>query len=918
MRQLLVFLFITFSSSLFAQQNLKGIVLNEHGEPIEFATAALLKVEDSTLVNFGIANETGDFEIKYVAAGKYIFQLSFVGYTTYDTIITVPALSKDPAIFILQPKNELLNTVEIKSERIPLAMKGDTIEYNAGAYKTQADASAEDLLKKLPGVQVDQSGNIKAQGEDVQQVLVDGKEFFSSDPTVATKNLPADAIDKVQVYDKSTDEAEFTGIDDGTRNKTINLLLKDDKKSMWLGDVKAGGGTDNTYQSNAKAYRFTKTNQFAMMGMLNNINQFGFSIHDYIDFNGGVGAMMHNGGFRIETGSSDEMPVNFGQNVDGLITSGAGGMNFTHEPKPGNRFNVSYLGNGYEKDLLQNTFTENFIPAAIGNYAFHTNEDVNEITTNYYHRMNFNFRNKPDSMQSIFANGAASLSHGNQNSKIFTETFSADSLINSLTSNTYDKSHSVRGNADLSYIHKTGSDWKYIKANVSASAKSSLSETQWNNLTQYFDTGLKMQDDAYQNNTNYQIDYSATLSGSLKLNRKFYLDPSLSAGGTKEVLNRAQGNLLTEDILIDSLSPDFLRKNVWMKPGLSLKYSTKKTHYKLTLAAQDILLQNTLNEIPSKNKNYVYLTPQFTFEKDIKQGRHIRFLYESEVNAPTATQLLPVTNYINPLSVYTGNAELKPEYSHNIEFNWMLFDEFSFTSLFTHVQAGYTKDKINFSKTINPDLSQSLTLMNVASDYTASAGAEFSTPIRPLKINVNLSLEENYNRGINYVNEIENTIDAFTHNVQLSFDNRSKDKLDARAGASLKYTQAHYSIETNSSNYFTNTLFLEMDYTPFDKWRFSFDADVDRYTVEGFEASTIVPLLQAEITRFIFKSNRGSISLRGYDLLNKNTNITQMSAYNYVQQQQSNTIARYFMLSFNYRINKSAVNNDVDVEVNGR
>ncbi|MBC8047351.1 MAG: TonB-dependent receptor [Fimbriimonadaceae bacterium] len=914
MYRIIIIIFILSSASLFAQQNLKGYALDGEGKPVQYATAALLKTEDSTLVNFGIADESGKFEIKYVGAGKYLFQLSFVGFNTYDTLIAVPNKTGELGIFILQQKNELLNTVEIKGERTPLAIKGDTIEYNAGAFKTQPDASAEDLLKKLPGVQVDEAGNIQAQGEDVQQVLVDGKEFFSSDPTVATKNLPADAIDKVQVYDKSSDEAEFTGVDDGMRSKTINLLLKEDKKSMWLGDAKAGYGTDDKYQVNAKAYRFTKTNQFAVMGMLNNINQFGFSIHDYIDFNGGIGAMMQGGGFRIETGSADEMPVNFGQSVDGLITSGAAGINFTHEPKPGNRFNISYLGNGYEKDLVQNTFTQNFKP----DYSFNTNEDVNEITNNYYQRMNFNFRNKPDTMQSIFANGAASLSYGDQNSKLFTETFSADSLVNALTSNTYDKSNSMKGNADVSYIHKTKSNWKYFKANVSASAKTSLSETQWNNLTQYFDTGTEIQDDAYQNNTNYLVDYSATILGSLKLNSKYYLDPTISAGGTKEELNREQGNLLTEDILIDSLSPDFLRTNIWLKPGIALKYSTRKTQYKISLAAEHIILGNTLNEIETEDRSYLYFLPQITFEKDIKRGRHIRLMYQSEVNAPTAAQLLPVTNYINPLSLYTGNAELKPEYYHGLQFNWMLFDEFSFTSLFTHLNAGYTQDKINYAKTIHADLSQSLTLINVPSYYIASAGAEFSTPIRKLKINFNLSLDENYNRGINYVNDIENTIDAFTHTARISFDNRGKDKLDARIGASVKYTQSNYSVETNSGNYFTNTLFVEADYTPFDSWRFSFDADIDTYQVEGFQGSITVPLLQAEITRFILKSNRGTISLKGYDLLNKNIGISQNSAYNYLQQQESNTIGRYFMLSFKYRINKTDINDGVNVEVNGR
>ena len=258
----------------------------------------------------------------------------------------------------------------------------------------------------------------------MQKVLVDGKEFFSNDPTVATKNLHADAIDKVQVYDKSSDEVEFTGIEDGSQSRTINLVLKEGKKSMWLGDAKVGAGTDNKYQANAKLYRFTKSDQIAFLGMMNNINQFGFSFSDYIDFSGGIGNMMRGGGFRIET--EGDMPIDFGQTINGLITSGAAGVNYSHEVVEGNRFNVSYLGNGYDKHLENSTYTENYTPGF--NYTTDATDD--EVTRNYYHRLNFNLKNKPDSMQSIFGTGGLSLNYGQSNASGFTSTYLADVLTN--------------------------------------------------------------------------------------------------------------------------------------------------------------------------------------------------------------------------------------------------------------------------------------------------------------------------------------------------------------------------------------------------------------------------------------------------------------------------------------------------------
>ena len=225
----LLFIFLFVVKISFAQhQSLTGHVLDEKGNALEYVSAALLNPKDCTLAFFGISDNNGSFVIKDVTNGKYLVQLSFVGYQTQFFPLEIPnAKGNDLGDFVMQPKVNVLSNVEVKAERIPLQLNGDTIEYNASAYKTQPDASARSIsVEETSGIEVDQAGNIKAQGEEVKQVLVDGKEFFSSDPKVAMKNLPADAINKVQVFDKKSDEADFTGIDDGSRSKTINLLFK--------------------------------------------------------------------------------------------------------------------------------------------------------------------------------------------------------------------------------------------------------------------------------------------------------------------------------------------------------------------------------------------------------------------------------------------------------------------------------------------------------------------------------------------------------------------------------------------------------------------------------------------------------------------------------------------------------------------
>ncbi len=266
-------------------QNLQGIVLDGQGKPMKFATVSLLSPEDSTLMFFGISNASGVFEIRNSSKGKYLLQVAMLGYKTYYRDVQLPVGDDGDlgTIIIDQLDVQQMKGVEITGERIPLLIKKDTVEYDAAAFKTKPDANTEELLRKLPGIEVDRAGNIKAQGEQVDKVFVDGKEFFGNDPKVATRNLPADAIKKVQVYDKKSDRSEFTGIDDGSRERSINLMLKDGKKQGYFGDVTAGGGTNERYKAAAKLYRFRPESQFAVMGMSNNINRSGFSFSDYLN-----------------------------------------------------------------------------------------------------------------------------------------------------------------------------------------------------------------------------------------------------------------------------------------------------------------------------------------------------------------------------------------------------------------------------------------------------------------------------------------------------------------------------------------------------------------------------------------------------------------------------------------------------------
>ena len=272
---------LLFATQSFGQTwDLTGALYDDQAEPLAAGTVVLLNPADSTMEFFGITNTRGQFEIKNIREGSYLLQASYMGFRTFYNPIRIPrAEGPDVGDIVMRPLPVNLEGAEVVGEAVPLQIQGDTVVYNAAAFKTRPDAMTEELLKKLPGVEVDRAGNIKALGEDVNTVYVDGKEFFGSDPTVATRNIPADAIDKVKVYDKKSDQAEFTGIDDGTRNKTLNLELKEDKKKGVFGDVLAGYGSDQYYKASGKVYRFSDKVQMAGLAMINNVNEYGFSFN---------------------------------------------------------------------------------------------------------------------------------------------------------------------------------------------------------------------------------------------------------------------------------------------------------------------------------------------------------------------------------------------------------------------------------------------------------------------------------------------------------------------------------------------------------------------------------------------------------------------------------------------------------------
>jgi hypothetical protein len=278
-----------------------------------------------------------------------------------------------------------------------------------------------------------------------------------------------------------------------------------------------------------------------------------------------------------------------------------------------------------------------------------------------------------------------------------------------------------------------------------------------------------------------------------------------------------------------------------------------------------------------------------------------------------------VVNNFNSLSLFYGNRDLEPEYSHSLKSQWWIFDQFSFTTFMASLRVNYTENKISYAREITEQFGQVITLANVESDIMAGASIDFSTPIRPLGIKTNLYIDETYNKGINLVNNLQNEVSSFNHRLSLSFENRKKEKWDISTGTGITLTDTRYSIQESLNNvYFDIAWFGEIRWTPNDKFDFNISADVTNYTARSFDESRMVPLLGAQLSYFFMQNNRAALTLSAIDILNQNTGINRVSELNYLRETRSNTIGRYFMLTFKYRLNKVGGDSGFVVDVKKR
>lgn len=905
----LVLSIIILPSILIAQNySISGYIADTKDERLPSATVVVMSQIDSTMAGFALSANDGRFIIRDLEEGDYEVQVSYLGYEQHSQNVSLtPENSElDLNTIVLQTSSTQITEVVVKGENIPVQVKKDTIVYNADAFKTQPNDVVEDLLRQMPGIEVEDDGTIVAQGEEVQKVTVDGKEFFGNDPKIATKNLPAKAIDKVEIFDKKSDQAEFSGIDDGERTKTMNLELKEDYKKGFFGNVEAGGGyeemVDETrYKTRGNINRFSKKSQISIIGNLNNINEQGFSTGDYMSFMTSMGGF---GGGRNRQGNSG-ISINQGLS-DGYVNTGAGGININYDLTDKTDINASYFINDVSNDINSITMRESFVN---GGRSIFSDDILNQLSDNRNHNITLRVEHEIDSTQDVRLESSLKINDANlTNTELSSAADEAGNLINTGVRDYESTGDNITPAGSLLYRKKIGrkSPW-VVTLKGTLNQTSSDSEGDLNSETDFApdDPSMDLKQILLQNQLNkddenaYRID--ATLTQPLGNNQ--YLDYSYRRSNTSndvatEVYD-IDGSMSTFN---EALSTMYIRDYTYDRVGLSWQYSGDQSSITLGGQVQKSVLDGQLFDTNQNiyNDNVAFL-PSAQFRYEIDRGHNFRIRYSTDINQPSLTQLQPVVDQSDPLNLYVGNPDLEVEYGHNLRMNYIKWDQFNFSSLFAFMTINYKRDNIINQVFIDENFVQTTSPVNVSDDLSVRTNISYSRPIRSIGAKVRVGLNNTYQNSIQFINTIKNDVNRYNTGLSLTLENRNKEKYSLSASSRWTYNTNVYSENSDQNlSYLNQSYEVGARLDAIKGWSFASDLDLRYYSEQDFSPSETIPIWKASISKYFLPGDKGEFRISAFDLLNKNAGINRTSNANYVENEFVNSLGRYFMASFLY------------------
>jgi len=905
MRQLLfILLFLSCQVSYAQKFAIKGIISDEKAEGLPAATVLLLHPKDSSNIYNEITNAKGYFELKNIIKGEYLFKVLYLGFDTYYKKVTVKSevVTLDLGKIQLQQASSLLNEINIKGDRSPVVFKKDTIEFNAGSVTTQPNAIVEDLIKKLPGIEV-KDGVVKVHGKEVTKVLVDGKEFFGKDAAIALKNLPADAIDKVQVVESKSEEAQFTGVDDGKREKVINLQLKKDKRQMGFGKGTGGVGSDNRYTTNLNYNRFDKGNQLSVLGMSNNINIQGFSYQDYAQFNGGYERMNEDGGnvWYDNTGNRGVPIENSRQNGD--TYSNAGGLNFFHKLNKKLEANGSYFLNHSDQGIRTNQVTENFLP----NGNFISADTSLQDNRTMAHTVNMALDYKPDSVNTIKVTSSFRFNGRHNTSEFFMQRFSAEEeLKNESQSTSAWNGNDVNGSLRIMYRHRFRKKGRTSSTILNFGNNQNRNDGLTNTYA-WFDGGREQRFNRDNISRNTGTNYSISLTYIEPLGKKFFLESSYNIN---DYFNYVKSEIfdITPELrrLNDSLSTRTTTDNFSQRGGLTLRKGTDKYNISVGAGLQHLnnYAQIDLLGTHKINKNYLNILPVANFNYNLSKFKHLGFNYYSYINAPHYSQLQPINVNTDSLNINLSNPNLKPAFYHQGYLNINSYNPVSHFNYYVSVSGNYIANSYTRAITYNEDFVRISQSINVKNNYSINLNGYVSFPLKKLKSTINLGPNANYRKGISVLNGKTGEVIQSTVGGNFFYSFRHKDQFDFRVGSDLSIQQSVYELnKSQNQNVFNSSYTGEVNFRPKTNFHLNSNFSYRIFNNPNTDFKQSIPIWNASVSRFFLKNNAGEFKLSAINLLDRNLGINLYTYETGVTRSTMNTLGGYYMLSFTYSLN---------------
>lgn len=886
---------------------------------IQGATLLLLRPTDSTRVQETVSDKQGRFQFNQLDSGNYIVSGTMIGFRPFTQKITVGTGQTTLNPIKLEPEGKELGSVVVVSQ-VPIVQKADTTQYSASQYKVNPDATTEDLVKKMPGITVDKDGTVTAHGEQVKKLTIDGKDFFGDDVSAALKNLPSEVVDKIQVFDRLSDQAQLTGFDDGNTQKSINIVTKNGIRNGQFGRVYAGYGTDDRYAAGGNVSFFQKNRRISIVGNFNNINQQNFGSQDLLGVSsasntrGGGGFGGGRSGGR-PGGSSDNFQV--GQS-SGISRTNALGINFSNTWSPKLSLTGSYFFNNSRNnnDAYTNTVT-------FGSKNLNTVQSSNALTDNFNHRINLRLEYKMDSSNTLIITPSLNFQKNKSTSygTAYNYYSALDSLNNSITNSVADKNgYNIRNN--VMFRHSFAKKGRTLAIGLNTTFTKNDGTTTTEADYRFFNNGLaldSLQNQFYDNNANgYTLGANLAYTEPLSKNAQLQIEynPSYQKNKADQQTFLFDGQKYS--ILDTTLSNKFDNTVVTHNGGVSYRYNPNKdemlmfgVNYQYSTLSSDRVFP-TVSKV---NQPFSNLLPNAMWRKKLSARSNFRLFYRASTNFPSVTQLQDVVNLSNPLRVSVGNPALEQAYTHTLGGRYMFTNTKTsrsfFANIFLQTTANYISNATYIAaadSSLQPGVvlkrgSQLTKPVNLNGYNSLRSFFTYSTPIKKLKTTVNLNAGLTYSRlpgQVNYVNTFTNN---YVYNAGVVLASNISQYVDFNINYNVNFNQANTSISSSTDNNYTYQSFgAVVNLLNKKGWFIQNDVSNQSYTGLTGGLNTSFWLWNASIGKKFLKKQAGELKLSVFDLLKQNQSVTRTVTETYIQDAQSAVLQQYFMLTFTYSL----------------